>query len=113
MAEHICNRDHCNQLHNIKTLSAKPQYVDQIIRHVTELKLHTNMNSEEEKPLIHSLKELTKPLHKDTKHHYGPQNFLTIMHSSNNNNIMVPPGSPLPYLLYLILPSQSLQIVIS
>jgi len=69
------------------------------------------MNSEEES-LIHSLKEWTKPPHKDTKHHYGPQNFLTMMHS-NNNNIMAPPGSPLPYLLYLLLPSQSLQIVIS
>jgi hypothetical protein len=91
MAEHICNRDHCNQLHNIKTLSAKLQYVDHIVRHVTELKLHTAMNSEE-KPLIHSLKEWTKPPHKDTKHHYSPQNFLTMMH----NNIMVPPGSPLP-----------------
>jgi hypothetical protein len=80
------------------------------IKHVTELRLHTNMNSEE-KSLIHSLKEWTKPPHKDTKH-YGPQNFLTMMHS-NNNNILVPPGSPLPYLLYLLLPSQSLQIVIS
>jgi hypothetical protein len=48
------------------------------------------MNSEE-KPLIHSLKEWTKPPHKDTKHHYSPQNFLTMM----QNNIMVPPGSPL------------------
>jgi hypothetical protein len=112
MADQIFNRDHCNQLHNIKTLSAKPQYVDQIIRHVTELKLHTNMNSEE-KPLIHSLKEWTKPPHKDTKHQNGPQNFLTMMHSNNNNNIMVPPDSPISYLLCLILPSQSLQIVIS
>jgi len=69
------------------------------------------MNSEE-KPLIHSLKERTKPPHKDIKQHYGPQNLLT-MHSNNNNNIMVSAGSPLPYLLYLLLPSQSLQIVIS
>lgn len=108
MTEHICNRDHCNQLHNIRTLSAKPQYVDQIIRHVTELKLHTNMNSEE-KPLIHPLQEWTKPPYKDTKHHYGHKNFLIMMH----NNIMVPPRSPLPYLLYLIPPSQSLQTVVS
>jgi hypothetical protein len=86
--------------------------LDHIIRHMTELKLHNNMNSEE-KPLIHSLKEWTKPPHKDTKHHYDPQNFLTMMQSNNDNNIMVPPGSPLPYLLYWLLPSQSLQIVIS
>jgi hypothetical protein len=69
--------------------------VDHIIRHVTELKLHTNMNSME-KPLIHSLKEWTKLPHTDTEHHYDLQNFLTMMHKNSDNNIMVPPDSPLP-----------------
>ena len=71
MAEHFCNRENSNKLQTIKTLSVIPQYEEQIIRHVTELQLHINMNSED-KPLIHSLKEWTKPPHKGTEHHNGP-----------------------------------------
>jgi hypothetical protein len=55
---------HCIQLQDTNILSTNSRYVDQMIREVTEIKLHlNNMNrvdghchSQSWKPLIHSLK---------------------------------------------------------
>jgi hypothetical protein len=68
MAEHSINLGHPIQPHNTIILSTKPRYMDHIIRDLTEIELHPNMNREDG----FCISKLWKPLIRSLQHHRKP-----------------------------------------